>query len=211
MNDTQSRRQNQSKNENRFDRICKFFNFSHQFGTKFCPAYGKTCKSCLKNNHFSTACKAKNVSTLSANNDYDFDDNSEFMVCSLNAETRATDDAYSYPWIEEIGIDEKHVPFKIDTGAEVDVLPMSVLKRIAPQTEIQRTSITLRAFAGEKVKPIGTCSLFCSFHGMSLRVKFAVVDFDFTPILGLKTCIRFKIVQPTRTRIFRNSRQKRNL
>lgn len=209
-----SRNQNKSNNENRSDRNnCKYCNYSHKFGTKYCPAYGKTCKSCSRDNHFSSVCRLKNVSTLSpfSDSDYDFDDNNEFFIGTLSKETRETDDAYSYPWIERIGIDESNVPFKVDTGAGVDVLPLSVLKKIAPRSEIQRTAITLRAFAGEKIKPIGTCSLICSFHDVTLKIKFAVVDFDCTPILGLKSCIRFKIVQPSRTRIFRNSNQRRNL
>lgn len=204
-------RQNSNDNENKKS-VCKFCNYSHKFGTKNCPAYGKSCNICFKNNHFSSVCRQKNVSALSidSNYDYDYDDNNEFFVSTL-CEEKPTDDV-QYPWIEHIAIDEKNVPFKIDTGAGVDVLPMNVLKRIVNRPELNRTEMTLRAFAGEKVKPIGTCSLICSFHGMSLRVKFAIVDFDCTPILGLKSCVRFKIVQPSRTRsrIFRNSKQNRN-
>lgn len=157
----------------------------------------------MKNNHFSSVCRLKNVSTLSTYNDsdYDSDDNNEFLIGTLSGGNCETDDAYSYPWIEQIGIDDSSISFKIDTGAGVDVLPISVLKRMLPRAELQRTSI----------RPIGTCSLICSFHDMSLKVKFAVVDFDTTPILRLKTCIRFGLVQPSYTRIFQNSHKERNL
>lgn len=204
-----------SNNDDGFENSrCKYCNYSHKFGTKFCPAYGKKCKSCSKENHFSTVCRLKNVSTLSQCNesdDYDFDDNEEFVIDILSRETRGTDDACSYPWIEQMRIENMNVQFKIDTGAGIDVLPMSVLKKIAPQVRLQQTSISLRAFAREKIKPIGTCSLNCLFHDLSLKVKFAVVEFDCTPILGLKTCIRFNIIRPSRTRIFRNSVQNRKL
>lgn len=209
--DRRQQSQNTSNNDSRNN--CKFCNFAHKFGTKNCPAFGKTCNSCSKSNHFSSVCRLKNVSTITPHNDsdYDFDDNNEFLIETLFRETSETDDAYSYPWIERITIEKSSVPFKIDTGAGVDVVPLSVLKRIAPQTEINRTSITLRAFAGEVIRPIGTCSLFCSFHDLSLRVKFAVVDFDCTPILGLKSCIRFNIVKPSSSRVFWNSKQKHKL
>lgn len=126
-----------SKNDNG-KKVCKYCNYSHQFGTKFCPAYGKKCNECSKSNHFSSVCKLKNISTLSACNDfdYDFDDNGEFLIDTFSKETRETDDAYSYPWIEQTGIENTSVPFKIDTGAGIDVLPLNVLKRIAPQTEL---------------------------------------------------------------------------
>lgn len=148
-------------------------------------------------------------------NDYDFDDNAELIVASLNRiETVTTRKNYqlpTYPWIERVKINKSSITFKIDTGAEVDVLPLNVLQRIAPWIELQRTGVTLKAFSGEKIIPMGTCLLNCFFNGMFLKVKFVVVDLDVTPILGLRTCVRFDIVQPLHThkysgtRIFSNS------
>lgn len=68
QSDTHNRNQNMSKNDNG-KKVCKYCNYSHQFGTKFCPAYGKKCNECSKSNHFSSVCKLKNISTLSACND----------------------------------------------------------------------------------------------------------------------------------------------
>ena len=41
------------------DISCKFCNKKHEFGKKFCPAWGKECKSCKIKNHFegSLVCK----------------------------------------------------------------------------------------------------------------------------------------------------------
>lgn len=178
--DTQQK-SNKSVNENKSEQtICKYCNFCHKFGTKFCPAFGKKCNMCSKANHFASVCKMKNVSTLSVYDDssYDFDDNEEFMIATLHRNGSRTDDAYSYPWIENIAVNNSSVSSKVDTGAGVDVMPMSVLKKIAPNAKIERTAITLRAFAGEKIRPIGTCLLPCSFRKMNLLVKFAIVDFD---------------------------------
>jgi hypothetical protein len=38
---------------------CKFCGFSHKFGMKDCPAYGKTCDYCKKANHFKSVCLKK--------------------------------------------------------------------------------------------------------------------------------------------------------
>lgn len=202
QNETKNRNQN---NESKSNDRCKYCKLAHKFGTKNCPAFGKKCNSCSKANHFASVCRfKKDVSAISCNDsNYDFDDNSEFLISILSDENETV-----YPWTEKIRILKSSVTFKIDTGAGVDVLPINVLKRIVPQAELQRTSITLRAFAGETIKPIGTYSLICDFHNVSIKVKFAIVDFDCTPILGLKTCMRWKIVQPSRT--FRNS-MKENL
>lgn len=205
-NDTRGRVHNKSNNENRSDKSkCNYCNFSHKLGANNCPAYGKKCNACSRLNHFSSVCRVKNISTISFDNSsYDFDDNSQFFIGTLNKEKCENDDAYSYPWIERIGIEKSRVPHKIDTGAGADVMPLSVLKRMVREPSIQMTGITLRAFAGEKITPIGTCTLICSFRGMSLKIKFVIVDFDCTPILGLRSCIRFKIVQPSRDSLIQN-------
>lgn len=207
-------RQNQSSNDNKNEQQkCKYCNLCHKFGSKNCPAFGKKCNVCSKDNHFASVCRMKNVSTISVYDDssYDFNDNEEFMIATLLRDSCRTDDAYSYPWLETITVNDSSVQSKIDTGAGVDIMPMSVLKKIAPHAKIERTSITLRAFAGEQIKPIGTCLLIVSFRKMDLLVKFAIVDFDCTPILGLKTCIRFKIVQPSRERVMRSSNGARTI
>lgn len=210
-NNASNRRQNDSSNQ---VVNCKYCGYSH--GIRQCPAYGKTCDKCNKPNHFKSCCRSRDVATINAmHNDYDFDDNAELIVASLNrVETVTTRKNYqvpTYPWIERIKMDKSSIAFKIDTGAEVDVLPLNVLQRIAPWIELQRTGVTLKAFSGEKIIPMGTCLLNCSFNGMFLKVKFVVVDLDVTPILGLRTCVRFDIVQPSHThkhsgtRIFSNS------
>lgn len=215
VNETQHREKSMnrddSKNENGFGRNCKYCNYTHNLGSQYCPAFGKTCNACSRKNHFESVCRVKNVSTLSVEEDYEFDDNAEFFIETLFTETRDTDDAYSYPWIERVEIERSSVEHKIDTGAGVDVLPLRVLKQIAPRALIQQTSVTLRAFAGHQIKPMGTCTLFVSLRGMTLKVKFVIVEFDCTPILGLRTCIRFKLVDPTRNRTVRNSKRNRRL
>lgn len=214
MDTEKNREQNSSRNlnNNKNQRIlnCNYCGYSHEFGR--CPAYGKTCDKCHKKNHFRSCCKSRDIATLSASyenfEDYDFDDNGEFLIACLDKiSTEEADDVIAYPWIEKIGINESKVPSKIDTGAEIDVLPLNVLKRIAPRIEIRETGISLKPFAGESIKPLGTCILNCCFNGMSKKVKFAVVGLNITPILGLRTCVRFGIVAPSRiqSRIFENS------
>lgn len=201
-------------NRIKFIDACKFCSLSHQMGSRHCPAYGKTCNSCNKKNHYSSVCRA--VDAFSAANcsseEYDFDDNEEFCISSLDkVDTEVTNDAISYPWLEKIQMkDNKETACKVDTGAEVDVMTWRVLKRMFPEIELQKTNMTLRAFGGQKVRPMGTCTLLCRLNSVSLMIKFAVVDLDITPILSLKSCIRFKLVNPTRSRIFRNSNRINN-
>ena len=45
-------RRNSSRNGNNEPRDCKFCLKKHKWGRNFCPAFGKTCNACKKNNHF---------------------------------------------------------------------------------------------------------------------------------------------------------------
>lgn len=189
---------NSNTNQNKSEKLinnCRFCSYSHKI--RECPAFGKACGTCNKLNHFSSVCRLKNVDLIRASNnssDYDFSDNEEFIIGTI---TSVNDVSNTYPWMETVVVENEGIPFKIDTGAEIDVIPANVLKRLDRRIELKGTGIKLRAFGGQKVKPIGMCILSCSFSGISLQSKFAVVDLDITPILGLNTCIKFGIVAPS--------------
>lgn len=193
---------------------CKFCNFIHR--SRECPAYGKTCNSCSKKNHFSSVCRTRSVTTIERHNDCipDFgslnnsdsnscnNDNNEFYVGSLEKriDHAESDVEFMSPWLEKIQIGKHSVAFKIDTGAEIDVLPLNIFKRFCPGIELRHTNVTLRAFGGTKIMPVGMCYLFCQYKNMTLNVMIAVVDIDITPILGLSTSARFNIVNPPRSK-----------
>lgn len=41
---------------------CKFCGKTHRYGK--CPAFGRKCSKCLKNNHFAVVCKTKHVKEI---------------------------------------------------------------------------------------------------------------------------------------------------
>ena len=168
-----------------------------------CPAYGKNCNNCSKPNHYSKMCRQRNVATIDMQ--HDSSDSDELYIGTIDCPSEISD-SITFPWIEQIQMNEKNVNAKIDTGAETDVLPLNVLKKIAPTAVLQTTSVKLRAFGGQRLKPLGMCSLLSSYNGISLKINYAIVDLDFIPILGLKTCVRFGIVQPSR--VNKNKRNK---
>lgn len=195
-------RNEHNRNSNRAK--CQRCNFNHRF--KECPAYGKTCNACSKPNHFASVCKSRNINCIE--NDYD-----EFYVGSV--ETKCTSGTYdaidSTRWFERVRIQNLDVAFKIDTGAEMNVLPLHVYRRLNLNVELQPAKITLRAFGGQQIAPMGMCSLPCNYKNVSLRVVFAIVDLGVIPILGLATCTRLNIVNPPRSQNEINTINRYNL
>lgn len=194
---------------------CRFCGTVHR--SRECPAYGKTCHRCSKKNHFSTVCRARSVATIERVNNYvpefgsnnnselsssESDDNVEFYVTTLEKQAHyaETNAEFMSPWLERVYVGKNHIAFKIDTSAEIDVLPLNLFKRLFPEIELRDANITLKAFGGQKIKPVGMCYLPCQYKNMTLNVLIAVVDIDIIPILGLTTSARFKIVNPPRTK-----------
>lgn len=203
----QQRQRNTNNGSNKTKQINNCSRCGRTHNIRECPAFGKKCNACSKLNHFSSVCKQRNVSTIDKHDDSsDYDSANELYIGVLDCPSE-TSGEITFPWIETVKINEQKVPSKVDTGAETDVLPFNVLKKIAPTIELRPTRVTLRAFGGQQIKPKGMCILPMSCNGISLKIKFAVVDQDFTPILGLKTCVRFGIVQPSR--VFKNTQYKR--
>lgn len=177
-------------------------------------------RTVIKKNHFSTVCKAKNVSAITTQeSNHNYSDNEELYVSSIEriCTLEGDDDDVGYPWIEKIWIGGKLVAFKIDTGAQVNVIPLSLFRQLNDDIELHRTGVKLRALCGEKLKPVGMCSLFGEFENMSCNMRTSVVDIDVVPILGLKSCIELGLVTPSKrsqlikSLTFTNSALKQNL
>lgn len=87
-----------------------------------CPAYGKQCKNCEKMNHFAKMCRSKKVHMV------DDDDVTAQRPClfigAVQTQTQ-TDE-----WTAELKIACKSVKFKLDTGAQANVIPYSLVQRL---------------------------------------------------------------------------------
>lgn len=190
---------NDRQQSNRMRKPCKYCNYKHR--PRECPAFGKICNQCKKENHFSSVCKNRNISTIDSINfsteTFSFD-NEEFYIgnIEMNIHTAEADFTFGLTWFERVRVVDETVPFKVDTGAQLDVLPWSIVRKIDPKTELRKTNISLTAFGGQRIKPLGMCSLPCEYNNVNENVWIAVVEFDVVPILGLATCIKFGIVKP---------------
>lgn len=190
--------QQNTKMSNRFDKeeqTCKFCNYKHKFGSGFCPAYGKQCSICKKNNHFQSVCRVKNVQAI---NSVDFDSTSKLYIDSLTqlaeCSANATNIKSKPIWREDLRVKNECIAFKVDTGSDVTVLPKRLLAAVAPDCALSESKTLLRAFGGALVRPIGVCVLPCFLNGKKKFIEIEIVDFETVPLLGLTACIQFDLV-----------------
>ena len=96
-----------------------------------CPAFGKMCFDCGKNNHFSNMCLKKKVSAIEKrkssdiNVDYTIDDEPLFLGAVNNKPSNANDnDSKTFV------VEQHSIKFKINTGSQVNIFPLSLFLKL---------------------------------------------------------------------------------
>ena len=103
--------------------------------------------------------------------------------------------AHHKAWMSRLLTPYGDIMYKLDTGAEANVLPVTVFNKLSIRPSLQPTTTRLTAYGGSLISAIGTCELNCEINGNSHRIKFYVVDVDSQPILGLQDCDRFGLIK----------------
>ena len=90
-------------------------------------------------------------------------------------------------WLTDISANGNHdtLTVKLDTGAEVSVLPMHLYNKLQVKPPLKTTSMKLSAYGGTSIKPMGICKLPCTGNGKVCDVKFYVAPVNAQAILGL--------------------------
>ena len=91
----------------------------------------------------------------------------------------------------------------IDTGAEGNVIPVDIYKRLCPQSSyspesaplgLTPSNTTITAIGGHTIPHYGVCELTLSHYGHTKSYAFHVVNTVGPIILGLPTCRDMKLV-----------------
>ena len=195
-----------SKPHNQTPRIkhCRYCGSSHP--PRQCPSYGKQCSKCSGWNHFAAVCKGggfrksakqagsrqkHSVHQIQTESDYDSDDSAGSDLFMGVVFVGSVDSR----WNQELFVNKQSVTFKLDTGADANVLPHSVYKRVSPNTSLNKTKTTLTAFGNTKIKPLGEIQLNVAKHdNMSQPFNFFVTDMSDISILGRRACETLNLV-----------------
>ncbi|XP_039870493.1 uncharacterized protein LOC120723214 [Simochromis diagramma] len=153
-----------------------------------CPAYGKQCKNCGKMNHFARMCRSRKVHTVA---DEATDQQASLFIGAVNAKTQTRTDE----WTVEIKVGHKPVKFKLDTGAQANVVPYSLLQRIGNKQMLRPTNVRLSTYTGDKIAVKGKCTWAVKYKKKSFALEFIVVKSETKPILGIQTCEEMGLIK----------------
>ncbi|GBL99470.1 hypothetical protein AVEN_68762-1 [Araneus ventricosus] len=127
-----------------------------------CPAYGKQCRSCGNRNHFSRVCKSKSVNRICQNSPGEFTSSAnnckyppeKFFVGTVSA------DSMPSSWQAILLINDRPVNFKIDTGAQANIISKKLLNDIyGSGVNVRKTSVKLSTYTGQTIELLGCTTL----------------------------------------------------
>lgn len=122
----------------RNDLKCNRCNRRHAY--RCCPAYGKVCYSCNGRNHFASCCSEKERVYEVQHQSDDF----EVLNVASSCASRKRD------WRVNACIGGKYIPFKVDTGSQANVLPLSMFRKLKTTT-LMPSSAVLRSYGGNMI------------------------------------------------------------
>lgn len=173
---------------------------------KQCPAFGKLCYKCKAENHFGRMCKSASrlnvrdhqkrsshgssgsaVNTLEQDV-YDLD------IGEVKLNSGSSDKIHKNGWWKDILMNGKSVSCKVDTGAEANVMSVSMFEKLPGKPRLQKTNTILTAYGNNKIKPLGTTVLEARLKEKRHTLQFYIVDFMAPTIIGLPSCFLLNLL-----------------
>ncbi|XP_046856095.1 uncharacterized protein K02A2.6-like [Xenia sp. Carnegie-2017] len=185
---------------------CKYCGDIHQRGK--CPAYGKTCSKCHKLNHFASVYLSTSRSvhyTTEGHEGHDYEiasDANNIFIGTLS--TEVTDNSVNTAnitkdgnrdWIISLRSNESVTRFKIDIGAQANVIPMATIEKLATRPHIEKTNTTLTAYNGMNIPVVGKCTLDIQHNNQTHAIPFVVANTTSPPLIGLQTSIDLNLIK----------------
>lgn len=185
---------------------CKKCGYKHR--PRSCPAYGKNCANCGRPNHFKIGCrvnnqhKVLNISEYYENNNVNSEpEHNLFDICSVivsNVSEQCPNPNNVNGWFKNILINNYDVNFKLDTGSDIDILPLSLFNNIKKNEIVEQINYKIQAYGGYVIKFVGAVEMNCLISSQNVKLRFVIVDDKIQnkciPILGLDTCVKFGLV-----------------
>ena len=168
-----------------------------------CPAQNETCHNCGKLNHFAAMCRStvptksaagrhrKRPQRVHAINDADYDTSDQESTTGCLSASVNTVHSGGQPYTTlHVGCDSVPMKFKVDTGAQINVIPITAFDTLAESRmqHLKPTQVRLTGYSGNIVPTTGTCRIECKLRDKQHTLVFSIADTHATPIIGFDYC-----------------------
>ena len=164
-----------------------------------CPAKGKTCHKCKKSNYFAWVCRSTRVDRIVEEED-EYSSESDHPT-NLFIGTISSKIQKSTPVPDEVFVNmnlvgiKKSMKFKLDTWAQVNVIPWKLVQATKNFSKLQSVDNHLYGYSGKHFDMKGKCKLECRYKENHRELDFYVVETDAPPVLSLKSCLDMKLIK----------------
>ena len=109
-----------------------------------------------------------------------------------------------------VGCGSVPIKFKVDTGAEINVLSITAFDKLAEShmNRLKPTQVRLTRYSGNVVPTTCTCQIKCKLREKPHTLEFFIADTHATTILGFDSCramglvkIEYRILKMTHTEV----------
>ena len=105
------------------------------------------------------------IKTVTSTSDKD----SEYQLHNLS--TQKAD-----PIMVTLSVEGKDLQMEVDTGAAVSLVPFEIYQQLCPEKELLLSSLELRTYSGEQIKPVGCQEVQVRYGDQSATVNLIVVE-----------------------------------
>ena len=154
-----------------------------------------------KKGHFSKCCtKArKQINQIEQQNETESDEGESyenFLIAAVKNEDKISfDENDDKEWTINLIVKEALINFKIDSGAEANIIPLREYKNIRNRPKLHRPRVKLSAYNGTNILVERSFILYVENDNKSYPVLFMVADIDSQPILSLKISRQLNLIQ----------------
>ena len=143
-----------------------------------CPARNATCNKCGKLGHFQAVCRSSTrVKEV-------FSDNSEALDAVYIRDLANHRAGRNDSWLVTLQLNGQPVTFKLDTGADVTVIPMGVLRRQREKTKLYPAQKRLHGPNNQELPVRGCLKATLAYRNATVVEEVYVVPGLHTPLLG---------------------------
>ncbi|XP_041461547.1 uncharacterized protein K02A2.6-like [Lytechinus variegatus] len=180
---------------------CRFCGGSHGKGRESCPAYGKTCRKCSKQNHFQNVCKAKMQRGMKPSSVYQLDssDDEDALTVEEVGTLNIHDGGKKLTLPLDVKINEHQqgkLECLIDTGSTCNVLSYRQVCELenSGQPCIDPSKSRIRLLNRSIIPVLGEKTYTCHYGTKQHDITFKIVDVEHIPLLSSKTSIDMGLI-----------------
>ncbi|XP_050533909.1 uncharacterized protein K02A2.6-like [Daktulosphaira vitifoliae] len=185
-----------SNKENYFINNCTRCGKSHKIN--MCPAFKKICSNCGGVNHFKIMCKKDKKFIYSKKQVNSFENaNSVENYVSLDAlEIMCSEEVkkQNRSWIGEIIINDYKTSIKLDTCAELNVMPSKLFNKLK-NVNIDNSNVVIKSFGGYLTKSNGKVLVELKNGYYKCNRVFEIVNYEGLPLLSYEACIALNYIK----------------